>query len=178
MGLETLVAITAVTTLVTSAVGAGLSATAKREEAKASNKAAEYNAQISERNAEIAELQAVDAEKRGVIAESQHRLRMARLVGSQRVSAAGSGVVVDEGSPLEILQDADRFGELDALTIRANAAREAWGFRTQVGDFTSRAALARATKGDPELAFGTSLLSGVSRLGSQFVGFANVGAFG
>jgi len=59
----TLSAVVAVGTLVTSAIGAGLSATSRREDVKASNRAGEYNAQLAERNAEIVEIQAIDAEK-------------------------------------------------------------------------------------------------------------------
>jgi len=176
--LPVITGVAAVGTLITSAIGAGLSAVSAREDVKASNRAGEYNAQLAERNAEIVEIQAIDAEKRGTIAESQHRLRIARLKGSQRVATAGSGVVVDEGSPLQILQDTDRFGELDALTIRANAAREAWALRTKATDFTARARLSRAGRADPDLAFGTSLLTGVSRLGSQFLTFRQAGAIG
>lgn len=165
----------AVGTLVIGAIGAGLAAVSAQRQVEAGNRAAEYNAKINERNAEIANLQAVDAEQRGAAAVKNLRIRIARLKGSQRAAAAASGVVVDTGSPLDVLQDTEFFGEVDAMTIRENAAREAWGFRTQAGGFVAQARLSRAKKGDPRLAGVTSLLTGVSRLGSQFGSFQRAG---
>lgn len=170
-------AIIPIFSLVSGAVGVGLQAVGAQQQAEAANQAAEYNAKIQERNAEIAEMQAVSAEERGKVTEREHRLRVSGLKGSQRVSAAASGVLVDEGSPLAILQDTAVQGELDILTIRQNTAREAWGFRTQAGGFTAQARLARARRVSPGMALTTTLVSGASRLGSQFVGFERSGVF-
>lgn len=161
-------AVAAWSSLITGAVGVGLQAVSAHQQTEAANKAAEYNARINERNADIAEMQAVSAEERGVEEERLHRLRVSGLKGKQRVSAAASGVVVDAGSPLAILQDTEIFGEQDAMTIRANAAREAYGFRTQAGGFTAQARLSRAEKSSPALALTTTLVSGASRLGYKY----------
>ena len=44
---------------------------------------------------------------------------------------AANGVDLSSGSPLDILGDTAMYGELDALTIRSNAEREAYGYRVQ-----------------------------------------------
>jgi hypothetical protein len=93
------------------------------------------------------------------------------------VSAAASGVLVDEGSPLAILQDTAIQGELDALTIRSNAAQEAWSFRTQAGGFTAQAGLSRAKKRDPGAALTGTLLTGTSRLATRAFEFKQAGVF-
>lgn len=165
----------AIFSLVSTGAGVYMQAQAARQQAEAANQAAEYNAKIQERNAEIAEMQAVSAEERGVEAERLHREKVSGLKGRQRVSAAASGVLVDEGSPLAILQDTAVQGEMDALTIRRNSAQEVWGFRTQAGGYTAQAGLSRAQKQDPGMAFTTTLVSGAGRLGSQYLDYRGTG---
>ena len=83
-------------------------------------KTAKYNAHIARQMAE-------DAKRRGEQKEYIHRQRVAALVGRQRALIGSSGVAVDEGSTMDIVADTYAMGELDALTIRNNAMREAWG---------------------------------------------------
>jgi len=53
-----------------------------------------------------------------------------RQVGSQRASAAAQGVDVAGGSVQEALAETTLLGELDAVTIQNNAARQVFGLRT------------------------------------------------
>ena len=130
--------------------------------AKAENEANEYNARLQLRNAEIAKTQAADAEARGEISERQHRLQVADLKGRQRSALASSGVVVDEGSALDVIKDTAFFGEQDALTIRHNAALEAYGLRTQAENLRAQSGLIKSRKRNLPLVGATSLLSGLS----------------
>lgn len=86
---------------------------------------------IGEFNARVAEAQAEDALERGALDEQRFRQGVRVLIGSQRVGFAGQNVDVGSGSAVDVQADAAFLGELDALTIRNNAAREAWGFRVQ-----------------------------------------------
>ena len=151
--------------------GTAVSAFSNYQQQRAQNQAAEYNARIMERNAQVANMQADQVIKQGEIEEKQHRLKVKNLIGAQRAAAAGSGFVVDEGSFLDNMQDTAGFGELDALTIKSNAARSAWGIRNQATDYTAQANLSRMRKGSPVMAAGTSLLTGASQLGSQLYQF-------
>lgn len=93
---------------------------------------------LFQQNAQIAEYQARDAEERGRISEKQARRQTEKVIGQQRVSLAGQGVDVNRGSALDVQADAAYLGELDALTIRNNAAKEAWGYRMQARDLSQR----------------------------------------
>lgn len=146
--------------LAVSAVGVGVAAVSAMRQAEAESAAADYNEKI-------AGIRADSAEARGKVEEKQHRLRVSRLKGAQRVATAGAGVVVDQDTPLALLQETEFFGEIDALTIQQNAAQEAWGIRA--GAVTGRRS--------PGLALGTTLLTGAGRLGSQFVDFKRAGVF-
>ena len=120
-----------------------------------------YQASVADNNATIAGYQAADALARGQIAEQKQRTSTAVRKGSQRASFAARGIALDEGSPLNILSDTDYYGELDALTIRDNAAREAWGDNIKGSNYTSSADVmrARAAAENPSNAFASTLLT-------------------
>lgn len=95
------------------------------------------------KQAQLADWQALDAEQRGKVEEKKMRRRTEQAVGSQRVSLAAQGVDVNQGSSLDVQADASYLGELDALTIRKNAAKEAWGYRVQRDDLRYRGKLSQ-----------------------------------
>jgi hypothetical protein len=118
---------------------------------------ASYQASIAQNNQIIANQKAEDAIARGELEERQHRVQIAQLMGKQRAGAASRGVIVDAGSALDITLDTAAIGELEALTIRDNAEREALGFRQQADMFGSDAAFLGST--------GKSLSSGAALAG-------------
>lgn len=123
---------------------------------------------LFQQNAQIAEYQAQDAEARGKVGEKQSRRLTEKVIGAQRTSLAGQGVDVNRGSALDVQSDAAYLGELDALTIRNNAAKEAWGYRMQAKDLSTRG---RNAKREGEWgAYTTILGSGGSLLLAQYGG--------
>lgn len=140
------------------------------QKSKAEKQAYEYQSQVARNNAMLSEQQAQDAIARGQSAEARQRMKTAQLKGSQRASLAARGISLDEGSALNILDDTDYFGELDAMAIRENAAREAAGFRQQGWNYTSNAGMlrARADMESPSGAAFTSLLSGAGSVADSW----------
>lgn len=132
------------------------------QQSKATQAAYNYQAAVNRNNAQIAEWQAADAIARGQKSEQAQRLKAAQLKSSQRAAFAARGVALNEGSPLNILADTDYMNELDALTIRDNAARESWAFRNQAAGYASDASMlsARADAESPMGAAFGSLLTG------------------
>lgn len=110
---------------------------------EAQQRAAESEAALLDYNAAIAELQAKDAVERGREEESKFRVGVRGLIGAQRADIGASGTDVGFGSALDVQADAAMLGELDALTIRTNAAREAWGYEVQAVDIRERARITR-----------------------------------
>ena len=100
---------------------------------------------ISESNARVAEMKARDALKRGHEAEGLSRQRTKKLIGSQRASLAAQGIRLDAGSALDVQMEAGDFGELDALTIKNNALREAFGFKTEARNASMQGRMAYQT---------------------------------
>lgn len=132
------------------------------QQSAATKASAEYQSQVARNNAISAEYQAQDAIKRGEVAEAEQRRKTMMLKGTQTARLAANGIDISEGSPLQILSDTDWMGEQDALTIRDNANREAWGYRVQGQNSTSNSTMlkARSEAENPLLAAGTTLLNG------------------
>lgn len=92
------------------------------------------NKQIAENNATVLDWQANDVQAVAAQNEKLQRIETRRVIGSQRARLGAQGIEIDDGSALDIQVDAARIGELDARTIRANAAMEAWGIRAGATD--------------------------------------------
>lgn len=172
------------TTLAAVSIGAtvlstGMSVYGQMQQGKAAQAQANYQRQVAENNAILANRAADDAIERGKIAERNQRLKTEALKGRQRAVMAGNGVVVDAGSALDITSDTAAFGELDALTIRSNAEREAAGFRAQGSNFTNEANLATMSgdnaRSSMYMGIGGSVLSGAGSVAGKWYGFTRAG---
>jgi hypothetical protein len=141
------------------------------QQAKAAAQAAQYNAAVARNNAILAERRAQDAVVRGTEEEQQKRLQTAALRGQQLVMAAAGNVDTGYGSALDMLVDTTIQGELDALTIRTNAEREAYDFRMQAVNETGQAGLltaqAKSSRAGGFLEAAGTLLSGASGMYSS-----------
>lgn len=133
----------AIASLALSAYGQIKAGKASKAAGKAQHAAADSQADLADYNASVADLQAKDAIARGVEQENRFRSGVRLMIGSQRAATAGSNIDVGYGSALDVQADAAFLGELDALTIRTNAGREAWGFETQGEDLRRRGEIAR-----------------------------------
>ena len=179
LGLQTAQATSAAVSTATQVIGAGISAYGKYREMQAAKARSKYEAGVSKRNAGVAEMQAQDALKRGQAAEELQRKKTALIIGQQRAGFAGQGTEVGYGSPLDILGDTASAGELDALTIRTNAEREAWGYRNQQRQFLADEAIskssAKSSAMDGVLGIGESMISGASQFSDKWASFRQQG---
>ena len=125
--------------------------------AYAAYSSAKTSKKISAFNAKVGEMQAGWAEERGVEAVYRHRLRMRGMRGAQRASFAGQNVIVDDGTALDVQEDTAKWTEVDAMTIRNNAALEAWGYRMQAINSSLQGAMT-----SPGMAATSTLLTGLS----------------
>lgn len=116
---------------------------AAKEQGEAQRRAAEAQAKLLDFNAHVADMQAKDAVERGAEEESRFRSSVRGMIGSQRAGIAAGNVDVGYGSAVDVQADAAHLGELDALTIKTNAAREAWGYQVEAIDIRKRAAITR-----------------------------------
>lgn len=117
------------------------SAQAKSMVATAQNnqKIADYNAKVQEQNAEYQKKAGVDALQRGADEASDARTRYKQATATARATAAGQGLLADTGTPGDLQDQNTTFGELNVLTARNNAEREAYGYNVKANDFLSEA---------------------------------------
>jgi hypothetical protein len=145
---------------------------AQAQAAQANAAQARYQAQVAEQNRELARRQEADARQRGQVAEENRRRLTAQQIGQQRAGLAAQGTDFT-GTETDILGDTAAAGELDARTIRANAAREAYGYQVQGLGYGNEAILqntraANSTYTPNYLGAGASLLSGASTLADKW----------
>lgn len=81
-------------------------------------------------NAIIAGEQAQSELQAGSANEEQQRLRGQAMTG-QQVNTIGANNLQQRGTPSQVVSSTAALNEMNALTIRNNAARKAWGFRVQ-----------------------------------------------
>ncbi len=120
-----------------SAAGAGSFASATTSLAGAYSQSqalemqANYQKTQSEMNAKLADMQAEDAIKRGNKAAGQVKQQAKRMQGAQRAALAAQGIDIDSGSAAEIQENTEVLSAMDAMQVKNNAWKEAWGFKVQ-----------------------------------------------
>lgn len=137
---------------------------ASYEQGKYLDKVAKVNARMSDQAAD-------DAIARGGIEADEHRKATQQVIGSTRTGFAAAGIDVNSGTAGLIQDDVAALGELDALTIINNAAREAYGYRVQAMDQRQQGKLA---KYQGKMGAIGSILGGVEKAAA----FAAGGGFG
>ncbi len=129
--------------------------------AYAQNQAGKKQREMFERNASFAEYQSQDALARGAVNVKRQRQATNQVIGAQRTSFAAQNVDVNQGSALDVQADAAYLGELDALTIKNNATKEAYGYHVQAEDYLQRGKYAQQ---EGEMGALNTLLGGGSSL--------------
>lgn len=109
-----------------------------------------YEESIARTNATIARLQAKQAIDAGNALASKKNLETRSVLGAVRAQQGASGIDVNSGSSRVVRSSIANAGATDELTIRNNAARQAWGYETEAiesgfkGQFAKLTATAEA----------------------------------
>lgn len=119
--------------LIASAVAGGVSAYGQYQQGKAQE-------QIAKNNAVVAGYQAQDASRRGEEEAMRIRRQASQLRGQQRARFAAGGLDLSEGTPGDIIDQTDFFGQVDQNTARYNAGLEAWGHRARASNLRAEGA--------------------------------------
>ena len=134
-------AISAGSGAVSSVAGTMMGARAAKASGAAAASADLYNASAASTNADIALQNASVASDIGNtnagITGQKARADVAAITASQ----GASGVRIDSGSNSEVRASAVQKGMLDAMTVRNNATREAYGLQTEAANFKAEAGM-------------------------------------
>ena len=125
-----------------SAIGAVTSAFSQASALRAQG---DYQQTIADTNAKIADLQSRQTLEAGDLMASRKNLQTQQQVGAERAAQGASGVDVASGSAAVVRAGTAGIGAQDELTIRNNAARQAWGYQTEAMEDTYRGQFAQLT---------------------------------
>lgn len=124
----------------------------------------EFQQKMFERNERMAKLQAEDATRRGEREAGKLRKGVRGMIGKQRAALAAQGIAIDSGDALTIQEETASFGALDAITIRTNAWREAWGYKMNAEIASMQGQMTQAA--NKNQMFSTALTGGLNFLSS------------
>lgn len=138
------------------------------QQGKAATASANYNAAVAGVNAEQAKKNSELASEAGMAQEAMQERKTRAEVGQIKANQAASGLDVNSGSALDVRSSAAELGELDALTVRSNATKEAYGYSTQASSFEAQQGLdVSEAKNDTT--------AGYTNAASTFLGAASTG---
>ena len=163
----------------TTVAAGGVKAFGSWEGGQATKAAMAYQAQVAENNALIARRNAQWDIQAGDAAASAKGLQTRARVAGQAARQGAAGVSVNTGSAADVRAGTEMLGLSDALTIRSNAAKEAYGQEVAATSDIAQANLDRAEGDQAETAgdigAAGSLLSGASTAGGQYAQFRQGG---
>jgi len=137
----------------TLAVVAGVSTVMKGYAAKQQGA---YANDVAKYNARNIDNQAIQTRNKGTEAENVHREKVAQMKANQRVALGANGVDLNSGSPLQLQEDTELMGNVDALRIRSNYTDEANNLNDKASMVRSEGAMAKSAG---NRAFNTLLLT-------------------
>lgn len=135
-----------------------------------------YQKSISDINSRFADINAEDAIKRGDKEAIELKKQAKRMIGTQRVNLATQGIDIESGSALDVQEDTAGQAELDAITIRNNAWKEAWGYKVQSLNYSIEGEFAKLSAKNKSR--NTLLTGGVQAISSAKGMFSGVGGSG
>ncbi len=99
--------------------------------------------EIAQFNADTAKFQADAAMKEGLAAEEKQLSRTKQIRAQQEVILGANNLDPTTGTASQVLDQTTEYGTLDALTLRTNAMRQAWGYNTQSTNSELQGGMAR-----------------------------------
>jgi hypothetical protein len=141
--------------------------------------AANYNAQIARQNAQIDRQKAIWAGQAGEQQAHAQELKTRATVGAIKAAQAAGNIDVNTGSAVDVRSSAAALGELDAINIRSNATRVAYGYNVEAVGQENQANLDRfAASNDITAGYlggATTLLGGIGGAAAKWINYRLLG---
>lgn len=162
--------------------GAGLKAYGAIQEGQAASDASNYNAAAAGFNAEQSRRNAELTSEAGAAKAAMVGRDTRAAFGSERARAAGSGLNPNTGSAADVQASTAELGHLDAMTIRSNATREAYGHQIEGLNYDNKATMDRwegkQAKSASYIKAASSLLGSASDATMKYQEYKMAGGFG
>ncbi len=152
--------------------GAAVSAVGSYEAGQAGKASADYQSQVARNNAMIARQNEGWTTQSGEAKVAAQGMKTAQTVGATKAAQGASNIDVNSGSAAKVRTAEAKLGALDALTIRSNTSREAYGYAVTAVSDEAQAGLLESQGSQAETAGDigalSSFLSGASSVGSKY----------
>lgn len=152
------------------------------QQGQAQAQAAKYNSIVAQHNANQATLNAAMTMEAGNAQVAAEGRKNRATMGEIKAQQAASGINVNTGSTADVQQSAHELGELDALTVRSNAAKEAYGYQVQSKNFEAESQLKKIEAShDLEASYinsGTTFLGSASDASTNYARYTMAGGLG
>lgn len=172
----------AATSLATSLASGAMGAIGSIEQGRAAAAAANYNSMIQARNAQVANANAAVTARSGESQAAISEQKTRAVAGAIKANEAASGIDVNSGSALLTQTSSEDLGALDALTIRSNASRQAYGYETQAASEQNQSQLsqfeAQADTTAGNIGAASTILGSVGSATDNFMRYQINGGFG
>ena len=166
MGIETLA-------LAATAIGGLTSAVGAISSGQAASRNASYQAQIAQMNAKVATQNSAYEIQLGEQKSMAQQLKSRAAIGATVAAQGANNLDVNSGSNLQVQAGEAELGKLDALTIRNDASRQAYNFKTQAVSDSAQAALFQSESSQDALSgyigAAGSLLSTAGTVGNDYL---------
>lgn len=163
--------------LMSSLIRSGSAVGGSITQANAQRSQAAFTTSQANVNTTLAEIQASDAVQRGDLQAQEKAIQDKRMLGAQRASMGAQGVAVGSGSAADIQKGTLNMSELDQLTIRNNASREAFGYKMQGLNYQGQAKMAAlAAQENSKNTILTGGMNAVADLGKGYGDYMKVDA--
>lgn len=160
-------------------VSTGLSVIGALQQGRAASASAKYNAGVAANNAEIAKRNASATMAAGDTEANMVQRKTRSTVGSLKTDQAASGIDVNSKSAVDVRSSASELGMLDALSVRSNAARRAYGYQTDAASYSAQSQLDRFEASNASTAgylnAGATLLGGIGDPNKNFLNYRSSG---
>jgi hypothetical protein len=155
-------------------MSAGIQGMGAIQQSQASAASAGYNAQVASQNAQLQERNAQFASEQGNqdvgAAGAQTKAKIAATLANQ----GASGIDVNTGSNVDVRESEAKLGMLNALTVRSNAVKQAYGYQVQSASDTGQAQLDKSQQRSDTtggyLSAGADVLGGAGKAYSYLPG--------
>lgn len=171
-----------IASLILGGLSAGVGAYGAYQTGQAEKASSLYNARISQQNAAIATQNMNIAGQAGAAQAGMSEQRTRATTGAIKANQAASGIDVNSGSAVAVQSSASELGELDALTIRSNATREAYGYEQQAHSLNAQSNLDKFEAANDSTAGAinatSTFLGGAGNAANEFAKYRMAGGFG
>jgi hypothetical protein len=157
-----------------------ISALGSIQQSRAAAASAGYNAKVAANNAQIQTQNAQFAGAEGEQNTAAAGAKTKAAIGATLANEAGSGIDINSGSNVNVRESEAKLGMLNALNIRSEAARTAYGYTTQSASDIGQSQLYRSQQVSAQtggyLTAGADVLSGAGNA-AKYTNWLNNGGF-